>query len=439
MYHEASVATSTASTSAFSKAALLPYFICILAALFYLYEFILQVSPGVMTNQLMRDIGLNAASLGVMSAFYYYAYTPMQFPAGLLYDKYGPRLLITVAVLICAAGAFFFGLTNSVVLASAGRFLMGIGSAFSFIGALVLVSRWFPPKYFALLAGIVQLMSSIGAMTGEVPLAIVLERYGWRHTLLVLSGIGVLLAIAVWMVVRDHPPGAKVVTATTQPGEMKRLLCVLGNRMHWIVAFYAFTTWAPIAAFAALWGIPFLATMYHVDIKTASGACSMIWLGIGIGSPLIGWCSDHIGKRRLPLICCSSLALLSSLAVVYIPNLPWNIMCVLLFLFGFAASSQALSFGLVKDISNSSVVGSAIGFNNMAVVAGGALFQPLVGIILHMRWDGQMAGNIPVYQISDYRWALLILPICSILGILISVFRLPETRCQHLQSNHHHG
>lgn len=430
MYQETTSVVNNEQVLASRKSIFLPYFICILAALFYLYEFILQVSPGVMTNQLMRDIGLNAASLGVMSAFYYYAYTPMQFPAGLLYDKYGPRLLITIAVLICAAGAFFFGLTNSVVLASAGRFLMGIGSAFSFIGALVLVSRWFPPKYFALLAGIVQLMSSIGAMTGEVPLAVVIDRFGWRHTSLALAVIGALLALAVWLVVRDNPPGAKPALATTQPGELQRLKLVLGSRVHWLLGLYAFTTWAPIAAFAALWGIPYLATMYNVDTKTASAACSMIWLGIGIGSPLVGWLSDHFNRRRLPLVLCSVLALLSSLAVLLIPAMPWKVMYGILFLFGFAASSQALSFGLVKDITHPKVVGAAIGFNNMAVVAGGALFQPIIGIILHSRWDGKILNGVPIYHITDYRYALLVLPLCSLVGIFLARFCLPETHCQ---------
>ncbi len=119
--------------------------------MFYMYEFILQVSTAVMTNELMSDLHLNAAELGAMTAFYYYAYTPMQLPAGLLYDRFGPRLLLTLAVSVCALGAFLFAATSNVWMASTGRFLMGIGSAFSFIGALLLVSRWFPPHYFALL------------------------------------------------------------------------------------------------------------------------------------------------------------------------------------------------------------------------------------------------------------------------------------------------
>src|SRR5688572_26100765 len=110
--------------------------ICILASAFYMYEFALQVSLGVMTNELMQDLSLNAASLGLVSAFYYYAYTPMQIPAGFLHDRFGPRRVLTVAILTCALGAFFFSFSTGIFNASIGRFLMGIGSAFSFTGAL---------------------------------------------------------------------------------------------------------------------------------------------------------------------------------------------------------------------------------------------------------------------------------------------------------------
>ncbi len=104
--------------------------ICTLAALFYLYEFTLQVSPGVMTHELMRDLGLNAASLGLVSGFYYYAYTPMQIPAGLLHDRFGPRMVLTLAIIACSLGAFFFATSQTLTEAALGRVLMGIGSAF---------------------------------------------------------------------------------------------------------------------------------------------------------------------------------------------------------------------------------------------------------------------------------------------------------------------
>ena len=187
------------------KPTLLAAIICILASCFYMYEFILQVSPAVMTNQLINDLGLNAITLGTMASFYYYSYTPMQLPAGFLFDRFGPRRLLTIAVLTCAMGAFLFGSTSNVATASAGRFMMGTGSAFAFIGTLVLISRWFPSRYFAFLTGLVELMSCVGAIVGETPLTIAVGHWGWRQTITILGIIGVVLALLIWLIVRDSP------------------------------------------------------------------------------------------------------------------------------------------------------------------------------------------------------------------------------------------
>ncbi len=148
-----------------------PYHIFILATCFYLYEMILQVSPSAMANSIMRSLNTDAVGLSTISAFYFYAFAATQIPAGLLYDKYGPRLLMSLALLICAAGALLFASTLTIYTASLGRFMIGIGSAFSFIGILLLIVKWFPAHRFALIAGITQLMNSLGAICGEFPIA----------------------------------------------------------------------------------------------------------------------------------------------------------------------------------------------------------------------------------------------------------------------------
>lgn len=407
--------------------------ICSLAAMFYMYEFILQVSTAVMTNELMHDFSLNAAGLGAMTAFYYYAYTPMQLPAGLLYDRFGPRLLLTLAVLVCAIGAFLFAATTNVWMASAGRFLMGIGSAFSFIGALFLVARWFPPHYFALLAGLVQLMSSLGAIAGQVSLATAIAHWGWRPTLYGLAWIGALLALSMWWIVRDSP---EIFTQNpkTAPqkkvNELKRLKEVCLNKQTWLIGLYSFAVWGPITAFAALWGIPFLMVKYGIPPEYATSANAMIWLGVGLGSPLLGWFSDKIHARNFPLSLSAFLGIISVTLVIYAPHLSLVSLYVLLFLFGLSTSGQALAFGVVKDNNSKETAGTAIGFNNMAVVAGGAIFQPLIGFLLYYFSNGATQGGKPFYSAFDYQKSFILLPICFILAFIVSQFLLRETHCQ---------
>ncbi|MGD9107605.1 MAG: MFS transporter [Gammaproteobacteria bacterium] len=402
--------------------------VCSLASFFYLYDFLLRVMPSAMTNDLMSHFHIGAARLGVMLAIFYYAYAPMQLPAGLLFDRVGTRLLLTIMVLVCAVGTLLFGITDNIMIATIGRFLIGFSSAFAFLGALVLAARWLPHKYFALFVGLVQLLGCAGAIVGEAPIAVAVEHFGWQKTNFAAALIGFVLAILFWVLLRDHPEGA-VIENKKSANVLKQLSAVLKNLQNWWVGLYAFAIWAPASIFAVLWGVPFLMTFYQISASAASFAVSLVWVGIGIGCPLVGWWSDHVGKRCLPLYVTSFLGVITSCLILYLNNTSIYLMDVWLFLLGVSISGMVITFGLIKDINASSVTGTANGFNNMAVLIGGIIFQPMVGFILHALWNGKLVNNIPVYSLSNYKIALSIVPLCFVIALLAGVFFIKETHC----------
>ena len=404
------------------------YTIFFLASCFYLYEFILQVAPSVMAQPMMQTFHVTASGFGIISAFYFYAYAPMQLPAGLMFDRFGPRRLMTFALLLCAMGSFFFASTDSVITAAMGRFMIGVGSAFSFIGVLVLCSRWFPPKYFAILAGIAQLMSSVGAIFGEMPLAWLINLVGWRQASFILAVIGIGLSGLLWSMVRDYPDGHEEFKIA--PGinhEFKRLLSVCCKAHTWKIGGYAFCIWTPIAVFAALWGVPYLQAKFNVSVVVASGMCSFIWMGIGIGSPLLGWLSDYMCNRRTALCLSSVMGLLATLVLLYAPDISIGLTSFMLFIFGLGAGGQSVSFAVVKDYNPPQLVGTASGFNNLSVLIGGSIFQPLVGVLLHHSHHWHIANGVPVYEILAYQNALIIMPICYLVSLAIVMFGLKES------------
>lgn len=410
--------------------------ICGLATTFLLYEFILQVSPSIITGELMRDLGLNTTMLGLIGAFYYCAYTAMQLPAGLLFDRFGPRKLLTLATLVCATGALIFGMASGTMVAASARFLMGLGSAFAFTGALVLTSNWFPPRYFAVLTGIVQLSSCIGAIAGQKTLVPFVQTWGWRVTLNNLGIIGLILTVLIWLIVRDAPASKVILSkqATTPDyslkQELQRLSNVLSNRQTWWVGVYSFMVWAPTTAFHAFWGIPFLKVAYAWSTQEAVNACAILWLSIGIGSPLLGWWSDSIQKRCLPLTLSAILGMITFPILIYIP-LSSGLLYFTLFLTGLGATGQALAFGVVQDNNRSEVMGTALAFNNTAVVFGGVLLQPLVGFLLDLGQSTQFDSmREAVYGLGDYQRAFLILPLCYLFAAIISYVYIEETNCR---------
>jgi len=408
------------------------YIIFFLASSFYLYEFILQVAPSVMAEPMMQTFHIRADAFGIISAFYFYAYAPMQLPAGLMFDRFGPRRLMTFALLFCALGSFFFASTESVITASLGRFLIGIGSAFSFIGVLVLCSRWFPAHYFAILAGVAQLMSSVGAIFGEMPLAHLVEHVGWRNASFILAIIGVVLAGLLWRFIRDYPDHHEPFhTPTGIKEEFSRLISVCGKAHTWIIGTYAFSIWTPIAVFAALWGVSYLQAKFQVSVAIASGMCSMIWIGIGIGSPLLGWLSDHLENRRISLGLSALMGLVATIFILYDEHMSIGFANLMLFVLGLGAGGQSVSFAVVRDYNPPQLVGTASGFNNLSVLIGGSIFQPLVGILLQQSNDWHMHHGVPVYGVHAYQYALLVMPLCYLLSLVVVLFFLKESHPAH--------
>ena len=213
--------------------------------------------------------------------------------------------------------------------------------------------------------------------------------------------------------------------------EWTRLRTICKHPQTWWIAVAGFACWAPISTFATLWGIPFLMTVYHTTATIAAHGVTFVWIGISIGGPLMGWWSGKIHSRRIPLLVAAVTALIASLGIIYLPKPNWWIMDTLLFFFGVAAAAQAVTFGLVKDIHPSSVVGTAMGFNNMAVVLGGVILQPLIGIILHAVWQGNALHGAPIYLVSSYQKAFVLIPLCAVIGLINILFFVKETHCQH--------
>ena len=405
-------------------------FVCFLASLFYLYDFVLQVAPSVITHDLMGELGLGATGLGIISAFFFYAYAPMQIPAGLSYDKFSPRYVIALATAVCALGGLFFSLGHTAFALCLGRFLTGAGAAFSFIGTLVLLTHWFPKRYFAVLAGVVQFMSAIGSILGQAPLARAVQSAGWRPSIFVISCIGFGLSILILLCVRDYPAHAEKRSVIVKRNSTRKplgFLSVVKDSQTWAIGFYSLIIWTPAVIFAELWGVPYLMQAYHYSATTVSGLMMWYWLGMGIGSPLAGWLSNTLKTRKKILSGCLTLGLISVYVVVYGPALSFVSLSIWLFLFGLAAAGQSLAFAVVQDRNNPATVGTAIGINNMFVVISGAIFQPIASVLLSSAWDGQKFQGAPIFTAQNYQVALAILPVIFVLGWFMVRFWIKET------------
>lgn len=391
----------------------------------------LQTSISVVTQNLMTDFNLTAAGVGFFTSFYYYSYTAMQIPAGIVFDRYNTKIIVSISLLACIIGTLFVSLTSSQYMLALARLLTGFGSAFAFISVLYMAVQWFPNKHFALLAGLTMVLAAVGSIIGQAPLSFLVEHLGWRHAFIVLAIAGNVLLILILFFVSDSEH--KMTINHKQLSFKQGFIFALKNSQTWAIALYAFMIWAPITGFASLWGVSFIRVAYHLSNTSASIASSIIWLGIGLSSPLIGWLSTRIKRRKLLLMFVAIIGLLAGILVIYIP-LSIFLLYVALFLFGVGSSGQALSFAILKDNTPYNVTATAVGLNNAAVVASGFIFQPLIGYLL--KHHSTIINSEADYSLANYHYALLLIPIAYLVSLIVATFFIRETYAK--ETHHQH-
>jgi MFS family permease len=411
-------------------------FIWSLAALAFGYAFFQRVAPSVMVEDLMRDFQANATVLGQLSALYFYPYALMQPPLGALLDRFGARLMLSVAVTLAAAGTLAFALAPNLWLAYAGRFLVGAGSAVGFIGSMALAARWFPPRRFATMAGLAMLVAMAAGITGQAPLAAVIDRLGWRATMAYSGLFAVALAVMTVIFVRNAPGDNRLVSpASGHADGGANVLASLGHAFAraeiWRIALVAMAMTGPLLAFGSLWGVPYIMTAYGLDRAPAAGLVSATLLGWAVGAPFAGWLSDAIGYRQRVLVVAagSNCALLCLL--VFVPGLPLVATVALMFGLGAMGAAMSVTFALAREVTPPAYHGAVTGLVNGATVTSGAVLQPVIGAVLDLVWDGTMADGVRVYTAADYRIAFVSLLVWGLMGFGLA-FTLRETRCKSL-------
>lgn len=399
-----------------------------LAAAFYFSDYMARVAPGVMHRHLQIDFGINEAGFGILTASFYIPYIMMQIPVGLTVDRISIRWLLTLMSLVTAFGCCVFGLADGLMMASVGRMLIGFSAAFAFVCALRLATSWFPPHMLGLLAGFTQALGMLGAAAGEAPVSFLVSAVGWRHSMLIIAFVFVLLAVLLYQFIQDRP-GSKTndIKVETRISIFESLRIILTHRQAWLNALYAGFLFVPTAVIGESIGPAYLQYGRGLSAHAAAFATGLIFIGWGIGGPLSGWLSDKIGRRKPIMIVSALCGIILSTLFVFYPDMDKTSAYIIFFVFGLTNTGVAIAYAVSTELHSRKVVGTSIAFTNMTSIFVGALLQPLVGRLVDMV-SGSRAYDVGNLVLTDFQFGLRVLPICSFIALLLA-FSIKETYC----------
>jgi sugar phosphate permease len=364
----------------------------------FVLSFFHRTAPAAIAGELTRAFAINAAALGTLAATYFYVYTVLQIPVGVLADTLGPRRILAVGSLVAAAGSLLFALAPAWELAAVGRTLVGIGVAVAFIAILKVSALWFPANRFATLSGVTMLAGNLGAVVAGAPLAWIVTQASWRSVFVALAVLSAALGIATWLWVRDRPEdrGFRPVNPAAGAGgarvDWKRALgAVLANPATWPGFFVNLGVGGSYLAFAGLWAVPWLEHAYGMSKVAAAQHASALLLGVAFGSVAIGVISDRLGNRRAVMRVYAILYALSWAPLLM--RVPWPIAASLAWflLMGLLIPGFTLSWAVAKEVNRPEHSGIATSVVNVGIFLGTGILQPLVGWVIDR---GRTAGAI---------------------------------------------
>jgi sugar phosphate permease len=392
-----------------------------LALASFVLSFFHRTAPAAIAAELTQAFTISGAVLGTLAATYFYVYTVLQIPVGVLADTLGPRKLLAGGSAVAAVGSLLFALAPAWEIAAVGRTLVGIGVSVAFISILKVSAVWFPASRFATLAGMTMFAGNLGAVIAGAPLAWLVTQTSWRSVFVGLALLSAALALASWWRVRDRPEdlGLPAVNAAAPSHGrmpwMHAVLRVLANRTTWPAFFVNVGVGGSFLAFAGLWAVPFLQHSRGLSRVDASQHTSLLLLGVAVGSVLIGMISDRLKSRRGVMRAYVLLYMLSWSPWLLHADWPMTATLAWFLLMGLLIPGFTLSWTIAKEANPVEFSGIATSVVNVGIFLGTGVLQPLVGWVLDR---GRAGGDIA----AAWDQAILVLAGASAFGAAMSFF-----------------
>jgi len=377
------------------------------STLFVVYSFCLNTASAVFAPAIKSTLQATDLGVSVATGAFILGYACMQIPVGFLLDKMNARYVVSTGLLLLVAGNIAITFSNNLVLFTLSNFLQGIGASFAFVAAAVLIAQWFSTTIFPILFGLTQAISCISAGIIHYYFTVALKTHNWTDIYTVLAICGTILLFLTIVFVRSPETKTGQSTLTLK----QSLSQVLKNRQILLCTIAASTSFGVLLAYASLWYMP-VQSFYSVENLQAVGISGLIFAGLGIGTPLLGWLSNKVKSRTMILHVTLVLGTMGLLLCLYLPHFNIDtliIIKIISFLTGFFLSGSMIFYTIVSEISSNETRGVAVSVLNTAVY----LFNTFILFIPYLFFTAFSQ------QFFTYLW---LLPFFILISILLMYF-----------------
>jgi len=368
-----------------SKYKYMSYVMWLFPVLFFSYQFILRLWPGLMMNQMMEQFSIDASHFGMLAAFYYYGYAAMQIPVAILLDRYGVRIILFVFAMLCGVATLMFICTESFWLAVVSRFLIGAGSAVGFLGVSKIVSQWFPKDQYARMISFSFTVGLMGAVYGGKPVNMLIEAYSWQYVALTLALVSMILGLGALLMLRTPNTAVDV----KEPFRWSKLTELLSTPVIWILALANLLMVGALEGFADVWGVQYLMTAYEIAKGEAAGLVSFVFIGMLFGGPLLAAIAKRVGDY--PVLSMAGILLALAFSFLFLNTIyNWWLLAALFFSVGMLCCYQVIVFAAGSNLVAPQNLGVTVAFLNCINMLGGSFFHTSIGKIMDLYWTGTL-------------------------------------------------
>lgn len=414
----------------FLSPTVIPWIIWSIAGIFYFYDIILRIYPSTIEHQFTSAFQINATQFGVFTACYYFTYTAMQIPAGIIVDRISIYKTLFLACLSCLFGIGLIHYFSDIMIAQIGRLTIGFGAAFAYVATLKIASIWLPADRFGIATTVADSLGMLGGIFTDEILGRINQISGFRESETWLIVSGVIIALLILFVLKDRPEKtphpAHNINLYDPRKVLNRLKNIATSKQVWLIGTVGCLYYLPSSVVGDVWGIPFLETVYHFSQRTADHAISFFFAGWIIVGPFVGLASDKWRNRCKPITVCVVANLILFAGIVYLPYFGYTpgvvLTYFLFFLIGAFTGAHPLVFALAKENFSLRSTGTVVAFTNTLVMIGGVIFQPATGFLLDFAHHTIGKAGAEVYTTHDFTFALTVMPVSMLLCWFIMHF-----------------